>query len=178
MEEKVFESCIAQIIKKDQDSQNALRQIYDAYHGYVFHLCLSILNHREDAEDVASDFFIRLWQKADTYVPGNGHRAWIGRIVHNMSIDYLRKKQKQQNQISIEEQTEIEDPGAMNQVEENMQVTQILSTLPQDQREVVHLKVFGELTIDQISKILNIPVTTAAWRYRQGIKNLRKTIAK
>ena len=75
--------------------KTALKEIYEAYAGYIFHLIKGVLQSHENAEDVTSDFFIKLWDIADRYTPGGGHRAYLGRIAHNMAIDFLRANKKE-----------------------------------------------------------------------------------
>lgn len=58
-------------------------------------MAAGILSRREDAEDVTSEFFIRLWNSAHKYRRGRGHRAWLITIAHNMTIDYQRKHSRE-----------------------------------------------------------------------------------
>ena len=51
--------------------KNALHEIYEAYIGYIYSIVLQVVGNREDAEDVTSEFFIKLWRLADTYQSGN-----------------------------------------------------------------------------------------------------------
>ena len=50
----------------------------------------------------------------------------------------------------------------------------MLDSLSADQREIVHLKIYCELTFAEISDVLQIPIGTAAWRYQSAVKKLRK----
>ena len=54
------------------------------------------------------------------------------------------------------------------------QTWQMLDALSADQREIVHLKIYCELTFAEISDVLQIPIGTAAWRYQSAVKKLRK----
>ena len=59
-----FDLCMSRIRNGDKE---ALHEIYDAYAGYLFHMVLGIVGNYQDAEDITSDFFIRLWKQADMY---------------------------------------------------------------------------------------------------------------
>ena len=188
MEDQQFDLCMDRIKHGDKD---ALKDIYMAYAGYIYHLIFSVLQNKENAEDVTSDFFIKLWDLADHYKPGNGHRAYLGRIAHNMAIDYLRAHNKEvpwdmaeenpedgENANSgdyegIQNQSDLSDKTA-DQVVSDMTVEQILAYLKPEEREIVHLKVIGELTFEEIAKLLNKPMGTVTWRYREAIKKLRR----
>ena len=81
----------------------ALEELQKKYGSRLLGLAGRFLRSREDAEDVTSDFFIRLWDIADTYRPGKGHRAWMITIAHNMAVDYLRRRKRE---IPVEEDGE------------------------------------------------------------------------
>jgi len=78
-----------------QDDRDGLKNIYEDYCPMIFSAVSDILNNREDAEDVTSEFFIRLWDIADTYRAGKGHRAWMITIARNMAIDCARKRSRE-----------------------------------------------------------------------------------
>ncbi len=89
MEDREFDLCMSRMADGDKD---ALKAIYEAYRAYIYHFLLGILKSKEDAEDVASEFFIRLWKNAAKYKSGSGHKTYITTIARNMAIDFLRAK--------------------------------------------------------------------------------------
>ena len=88
VEEKQFHACMK---KMKYGDKAALREVYEAYIGYIYSIVFQVVQNKEDAEDVVSEFFIRLWNLADTYRSGKGHRAWLAAIARNMAIDLLWK---------------------------------------------------------------------------------------
>lgn len=89
MEDREFDLCMNRMASGDKD---ALKTIYEGYRAYIYHFLLGVLKSKEDAEDVASEFFIRLWKNASKYKPGSGHKTYITTIACNMAIDFLRSK--------------------------------------------------------------------------------------
>ncbi len=174
MENVEFDLCMQQVSCGDKD---ALHRIYDAYVDYIFHLVLGIVKNYEDAEDITSDFFIRLWKQADMYRPGGGHRYYLSVIAHNMAVDYLRVRRRE---IPVDYQEEPEGDVHMaaedpyEEVIAGISVEQLLDRLKPSEREIVHLKIIGEQTFDKIASILNIPLGTVSWKYRQAIQKLRR----
>ena len=83
MDDQQFEQDILLILHNDR---NGLKHIYEAYCPMIFSVVSDIVGKREDGEDITSEFFIRLWDIADTYKPGKGHRAWMITIARNMAI--------------------------------------------------------------------------------------------
>lgn len=175
MEDRVFDQCMERIRKGDKD---ALKEIYISYGGYVFHLILGILGNRENAEDVTSEFFIKLWDIADKYVPGTGHRGWLSRIARNMAIDFLRANKREIPYDTEEPEFErAADAGRDTTQEEalgNMTVEEALACLKPAEREIVHLKIIGDFTFEEIAGMLGSPMGTVTWRYREAIKKLRR----
>ena len=143
MEDLEFEVCIRQIREGDKEG---LKQIYQAYAGLIYAVVYDVTRHEEDAKDITSECFIRLWERADTYRFGGKHRAWLVTIARNMAIDHLRK---QRREMPMEE-------------------------LPEAEQEVLDLKILGDFTFREISKILRKPMGTVSWLYRSGIEKLRK----
>ncbi len=92
MEDSRFDLCMSRLKDGDKD---ALHEIYTEYGPYIYHFVLGILKSREDAEDVTSEFFIRLWKTAEKYKPGSGHKTYITTIARNMAIDFLRARGKE-----------------------------------------------------------------------------------
>ncbi len=89
MEDREFDLCMSRLKEGDKE---ALHEIYTALGSYIYHFVLGILRSKEDAEDITSEFFIRLWRNADKYKPGNGYKTYITTIARNMAIDHLRSK--------------------------------------------------------------------------------------
>jgi len=189
--EREFDKCIKRILKGDREG---LRMIYEAYLSYIFSIVMNVVKNREDAEDVTSEFFIRLWNTAEKYRPGSGHKAYIGTIARNMSIDFMRKRgreipmtlsggsEEEENAVYQENaelaQTQDRYGGSNEGFEEglveSLTLQEALKTLSDSEREIINLKFAGDLTFSEISKVLKVPMGTVTWRYREAIKKLRR----
>ena len=194
MEDRVFDRCMERIKQGDKE---ALKEIYVAYAGFLFHFLLGILRNRENAEDVTSEFFIKSCDIADKYVPGTGHRAWLSRIARNMAVDFLRSNKKEIPYDAGEQgfeamaasdetlnergrtgggtisESDNRDATAEEAVA-NLTVKEALDRLKPAEREIVHLKIIGDMTFEEISNILETPMGTVTWRYREAMKKLRR----
>ncbi len=169
MEEKQFSACMERMRSGDR---SALHEVYESYIGYIYTIVLQTVSNREDAEDVTSEFFMKLWRLADTYREGNGHRAWMAAIARNMAVDLLRKTKRE---VLTEEVTEdASDVSVEKEVIADMSLRQALDSLKPGEREVVHLKIMGEMTFQEIADILKIPLGTVTWRYQNAIRKLRR----
>ena len=173
MENRLFDDCMRRVVQGDKD---ALHTIYEAYVGSLFHFILGIVGSYQDAEDLTSELFLKLWKQADSYRPGSGHRQWLHTMARNLAIDHLRAHQREiPNDPEILAET-MEEAGnePSGEVLGNLSVQQALEKLNPSEREVIHLKVISGLTFSQISEMLRIPMGTITWRYRQGINRLRR----
>lgn len=175
MDETRFCTAVEKI--KTGDKQG-LKEIYEAYIGYIYTIVYQIVQNKENAEDITSEFFIKLWEKAAIYRAGNGgHRGFLATIARNMSIDFMRKSGREQF-FEEEQEEQILQTSEANSVEaeviEELSVKEALDRLEYREREIVHLKVMGELTFQEIADILRIPLGTVTWKYRNALQKLRR----
>lgn len=172
MTEQLFNENISQICRNEKEG---LQRIYEDYGPMIYSVVWEILRDREDAEDVASEFFIRLWDVADTYRPGRGHRAWMIAIARNMAIDHLRKRRREEP-VEIVPEPAREQPAMEETLVDSLSLGQALATLKDEERQIVDLKIMGELTFREIAEILGKPRGTVAWCYRTAIGKLKKEV--
>ena len=185
MTEKQFEEACEHIRQGDKDG---LKDIYQAYLTYIFQVIYRVVQNRENAEDITADFFIKLWDLADKYCPGRGHKTWITTIARNMAIDYIRahKKELLTDEIpdvkGIDEETVSSSNRSHGKVESevernivgNLSIEQALLCLKDCERQVIHMKILGDLTFKEISSVLGVPMGTVTWRYQNAIQKLRR----
>lgn len=86
--EAEFGGCIKRICQGDQ---MGLKDIYVEYLPYIYRVVYGIVGNKESAEDITSDFFVKLWSFAPKYRPGNGHKGYLATIARNMAFDHLRR---------------------------------------------------------------------------------------
>ncbi len=179
MTDSRFESCILLIRQGDK---SGLKEIYTEYCKVIYSVMLSVVKNQSDAEDLTSDFFLKLWEKfSDTYKEGNGHKRWLSVMARNMAIDFLRKQSRIELTIdntkdSDEDNSPHTEPVSTDNTEEtvlgNLTIREALKKLKDDEREIVNFKVFVGLTFKQIAKTLNMPLGTVTWKYRSAINKL------
>lgn len=175
MEDFEFEACVRQIQQGDKEG---LKSIYQAYAGLIYSVVYDMTGQREDAQDITSEFFIRLWDKADSYRFGGKHRAWLLTIARNMTIDFMRKQKRELpvEEFPEEQLTGLEASGAdfADEVMGNLSMQEAMKLLKPAEQEVLDLKILGQFTFQEIADILKKPMGTVTWLYRQGIEKLRK----
>lgn len=187
MSERQFEEAVARMVRGDK---SGLKEIYECYIGYIFRIVYEVLQNKENAEDVTSDFFIRLWDKAEQYRPGGGHKGYLATMARNMAIDYLRKHKREELTAMLqdieadtkEEESREREKGLAadtatnveNEVIQEMTVQEALDKLKPAERQIVSLKVLGEMTFKEIAQCMQIPIGTVTWKYQNAMKKLRR----
>jgi len=189
VEQDRFDACMLRIGNGDRD---ALKEIYEEYMTYIFSVVYRVVGNHDDAEDITADFFIKLWTNSDKYVAGTSHKAYLATVARHMAIDFLRKHNREvlisefTGETSEEETVTLSDSqesGAAPQtatssveqeVIENISMEEALGKLKPREREVINLKVMGDMTFKEISEVTDSPMGTVTWLYRQAINKLRR----
>lgn len=185
MNEQQFENAVARMVQGDK---TALKEIYKSYAGYIYRIIYEVLQNKENAEDVTSEFFIRLWDKAQQFKPGGGHKGYLAAIARNMAVDFLRKHKKEELTALLQDLGEEPEEGKKDgirilkdkssqvehQVIGDMTIRQALATLKPSERQIISLKVLGGMTFKEIAAAMEIPMGTVTWKYQDAIKKLRR----
>ncbi len=154
-------------------SQDALKEIYEAYVKLVYSVIYDTIKSREEAEDITSELFIKLYRIAGKYKPGNGHKKWLATIARNMAIDRIRKLDREMVVDELPE-TERDEKSFEEQSVLSLTMKEAMETLKYDERQVLDLKVVGGFTFKDIAELLNKPQGTVSWLYNSAIKKLRR----
>jgi len=136
-----------------------------------------------DAEDVLQDAMVRLWKSGLVETGENGvvepSLAAAFTQIRRAAIDQARKNIRRANReeraVEFEEDIVWFD-STLEQDERAAQIEEALKGLPDYYKEVVILKIWGELTFEEIAETLDIPMNTAASRYRYALEKLRRTL--
>lgn len=173
MTNEQFDACMRQIQSGDKQG---LKLIYEDYKAYIFAVMRSVAGRQEDAEDLTVDFFVRLWQQADSYRPGSGHKTWMTTIARNMAVDLVRRSGRE---IPADDVRETEDdsltsPSAEDEVLAPMNFREAIASLSAQKQQIMVMKIVGQMTFEEISRILGIPIGTVTWHYQDSLKRLRR----
>jgi RNA polymerase sigma-70 factor (ECF subfamily) len=133
-----------------------------------------------DAEDVVQTAFIRFWQKNPEAQPE--HYPLLFATVRTTALDLIRSDGRRALRENAYYNTEFDAAFAffdssLEQREDAQAVERALRQLPTEQREVVALRIWGELTFSQISTALGESINTVSSRYRYGLDTLRNTLS-
>ena len=131
---------------------------------------------RAIAEDIVQEAFVRFWQaRKDAKDPA----AYLYACVKHCALDWLRGRQRRSRREAGAAHAEISPlfTGSLEQAERRNAIAAALCDLPEEQREVVVMKIWGGLSFPQIAEALEILPNTAASRYRYALAKLREQLA-
>lgn len=155
-----------------------IEKIFDEYAGKLLNYLTYRLGAHNDAEDVLQEVMIRIAQNLNKIKDAKNIKAYIFTIAKNESYKFLKKKIRERERISnytqmydyVTSTLQPDTPGTASDL------AYLLSQLPENQQEVVILKVYNELTFQEIADLLETSINTVTSRYRYAIDKL-KTIS-
>lgn len=163
---------------------DALSIIVLRYKEKIFTSIYLLVKDRYLAEDLFQEVFIKVIDtlRAGKYTDEGKFLPWAMRIAHNMCVDHFRKVKrtptiKTSDDKDIFEVLNFFEPGADQKMMANQshdRVRRLVDMLPEDQREVIILRHYADLSFKEISDLTNCSINTALGRMRYGLFNLRK----
>jgi len=153
-----------------------IERLYDKHATALFAFLLNLLRNEADTFDVMQELFIKLGRRPALLEGVREERGFVLRLAHNAAIDLIRRndaRERNYDQLAREQISLFaKSPDPDEQIFRE-KLAEALGELPPDQRAVVHLKLWEKLTFEAIAETLEIPLNTAASRYRYGIDKLR-----
>jgi len=156
-----------------------LEGLYDAHAQALFGFLLNLTRNEEDTRDLLQDLFLKLSRQASLLDGMREPRGYLLRLAHNAAIDMFRRRstrekyQAESGEPAIEVFAPSENP---DEAAFRHALAAAMEDLPPEQRAVVHLKLWEDLTFDEIAKILEISINTAGSRYRYALDKLRQRL--
>lgn len=155
----------------------ALREAYDRFGRAVLHLAISTLSNRSDAEDVTQATFVAAWLGRETFDPAKGSLiGWLLGIGRRKVIDRLRASAREAR--VVETVRELPDPTPTRSdpdtVVDRLVVADELASLPGEQRRMLELAFFDDLTHHQIATMTGVPLGTVKSHIRRGMQCLKR----
>ena len=156
-----------------------LERLYDAHAQALFAFLMNFTRNETDTRDVLQEVFIKLARQDSLLAGVRDERSFLIRLAHNGAVDLMRRRgtrDRNHERLAAETVDVFAPAGDPDEPEFRKALTHALGELPSDQRAVVHLKLWEGLTFDAISNALNIPLNTAASRFRYGLDKLRERL--
>lgn len=168
--------------------ENCLKELINRHQKRVYSYIMMVVRDRHIADDVFQDTFIKVIQtlKRGSYNDEGKFLPWVLRISHNLVIDHFRRLKKMPMvdggeefdifSVLVMRQGNVEDRLVKGQIRSDLRV--MLEKLPQEQREVIVMRHYLDMSFKEIADYTNVSINTALGRMRYGLINLRKMIDK
>jgi len=166
--------------------EKALEILINRHNQRITSFIYSKVLDRDVAEDIFQDTFIKVIKtlKKGKYSEEGKFLPWVMRIAHNLVIDYFRKNKRMPkfegsddfNIFSVikDEKLNAEKQIIKDQIESDL--TNLIDELPDDQREVLIMRIYKDMSFKEISENTNVSINTALGRMRYALINLRKIV--
>ncbi|EES71601.1 MULTISPECIES: RNA polymerase sigma factor SigW [Paenibacillus] len=181
-----FDARLVKLARKGD--QEAFAELVDLYKDKLYHLGYRMLSNRHEAEDVVQETFLRVHKNWNRYDDKQKFSTWIYRIATNLCIDRLRKRKpsyyldaEMNDQDGLDGYTLIPGDERTPETEYLLSETQLtihqaIEGLPAKYKSVIVLRYLQELSLQEISEVLDMPVTTVKTRVHRGREFLRKKL--
>jgi RNA polymerase sigma-70 factor (ECF subfamily) len=168
--------------------ENALTILIEKHQTRIYGFIYSKISDRDLSDDIFQDTFIKVIKtlKSNSYNEEGKFLPWLMRIAHNLVIDHFRKSRKmpmlrETEEFSIfsvlpDNSETIENEIISLQIEND--IKKIIKELPEDQKEVLMMRIYQDLSFKEISELTGVSINTALGRMRYAVINLRKIINK
>jgi RNA polymerase sigma-70 factor (ECF subfamily) len=158
------------------DPEEAFRQLSARHIQTAYRLAWAILGDDCDAEDATQDAFTSAWRQRSTLREADRFDAWFGRILVNSCRDRLRKRVRNRSLNLRSVGPEDEQPDHAPSMLERDELYRAVAELDPDQRIVVMLRFWMDLTVDDIADRLDVPAGTVKSRLHRSMTRLRAAL--
>lgn len=172
-------------------SQTGFKQLVESHKNKVINTCFGFVHNRADAEDIAQDVFVEVYQSVNNFNEDSSISTWIYRIAVNKSLDFIRKSKRKKRwaeltRINLDSKNETDhwfaDDNNPQLTLENLERTKILNsaidTLPQNQRTAFTLHKYEDLSYKEVAEILNTSVSSVESLMHRAKINLQQKLEK
>lgn len=166
-----------------QGDSKAFAVLVDRYKNMIFTLALKMVKNREEAEEVAQDTFIKMYNSLSKFKGDSKFSTWTYKIAYNTCLDRLKKNKKEENNISIDEfsahliKTMDNALSALEEKERKQTIQNCLNLLPREENFLLTLFYFDDQSLEEIGKIMDISANNAKvklFRSRQKLAVILK----
>jgi RNA polymerase sigma-70 factor (ECF subfamily) len=164
-----------------EGKREAQKLLYQAYASTMMAVCLRYVQHRDEAEDIVQEGFLKVFQSIRSFRNEGSLEGWIKRIMINHSLNHYKKSRRTPflediDSINEREIVSVDEPVAFNSPVSHERLLLLIQSLPPGYRIVFNLYAFEEYSHKEIAKELNISENTSKTQLLKARRMLRNKI--
>ena len=172
------ESDAGLLARLDTEPDRAMEALVEQYTALVCHVAGKYLTDPEDVKECVNDVFTEVYLHRAEYNPAKGSLAsWVGTIARNRAISRYRKQRKDLPLPEEGAEPERSGPDRAAELEQAMEVEQAISQLSDTDQQIIRMKYYGGMSIQEIAETLHIPYETVKKRHQRSLKKLKKVFS-
>lgn len=161
-----------------QGEREAFDRLVERYQRDVYRLCYRYVNNHQDANDMAQDVFLKAYRAIGRFRGDSSFSTWLYRIAVNTCLNFRAARRLPQDELPAD----LADGGAsaaerMHEAERAERVRDAVARLPEKQRATLILKIYQDLTHEEVAGILGSTVGTVKANLFHALANLKKLLA-
>ena len=165
------------ILASQRGDRAAFDRLVERHQREIYRLCYRYVNNHEDAADLAQDSFVKAYKAIGRFRGDSAFSTWLYRIAVNTCLNFRASRRMVQEELS----EALADPGVpvvqrMQERERSQQVRDAVARLPEKQRATLILKIYHDLTHEEVAGILGSSVGTVKANLFHAVGNLRKML--
>jgi RNA polymerase sigma-70 factor (ECF subfamily) len=173
MGEEELHQLIGGCIRKERGSQ---KMLYKAFYGFSMGICLRYANNRDEAAEVMNQGFFKVFTRIETYDTSRPFKAWLGRIMMNVSIDYYRANLKMAYAEDLDKAENMSNDELPDQKLNYEDLLAMVQKLPNAYRTVFNLYAIDGYTHEEIGELLHISSGTSKSNLHKARQKLKQMI--
>lgn len=168
-------SVFTSLIKKGND--RAFRQLFDDYHAKVYHYVLRFTRDEDDAEDLAQQVFVKVWENRKKIEPERSLDAYIFTIAHHLACRYLKQKARTVSRATTPEETTAPSTEDIIYLHELAELTRLkIDQLPEKRQIIFKMHYEEYLSDEEIAEALGLSIHTVRSQLVKASKSIREFI--
>ena len=157
------------------NNKSSFDTLYEKYKSLVYGVSFTICKNNDIADEVTQNVFFKIWRLSEDKLPNSCEASWLYSVSRNETIDFLRKTT---SYIDIDSIYNIEnDNNDISDIVDIDSYNRKISSLKEDEKQIVSLKLLSDFTFKEIGELLNIPTATAQWKYYKSMNSLKIVLA-
>ncbi|ALC85455.1 MULTISPECIES: RNA polymerase sigma factor [Bacillaceae] len=160
-------------------NKQAYTHIINKYKNLLYATILRMTKNPQIAQDLVQESFIKVYHQLGKYDNKGSFSSWIYRVTINHCMDEFRKKSYQMKQVEIDEERVVDSihpEVILLKKEKSRQLERLISTLPEDERMIILLRYVNELSYEEISELVEVPLSGVRNKLHRAKKKMRETV--